>query len=255
MKELSFPDYNINMPVASAWNELTESQLKKVALLIHSTGYRADIMLKLVYTILFSTQKRFARWIFAHKITSEQVVLTLYPLIDFVFQENTLTKCIIEKMRYRIWPYYGPGDGLKNISLFEFSVADTFFLRYKNENKVEHLDKMIASLYRPRSFVSFIKPVQDKRIRFNSEALNFRMAKGLTLETKLAILTFFEGCRNTIINHYPEVFKSTGKQSDLGYSELLLEMAGDKFGDFEKTGNTSLFTILIYLKMIDQRKK
>ena len=188
------------------------------------------------------------------KFTDDQV-FDLLSLSDFIFKNNDLSRAVIPHFRIGLRKYYSPGNKLGNLSIEEFSYADTFYMKHKQTNEIEWLNLLIVTLYRPKTHDHRPDSVDykgDIREEFNSYILNFRSEKisKLKNKTKFAILLFYEGCRNIIIKQHPHVFtKNKPKGKDFGWGGTLVELAGNKFGTHEQTKKANLWDVMGHLEM------
>ena len=139
---------------------------------------------------------------------------------NFLFQENNRTINPIPKVKRWCHIYYGPSDRLANITAGEFHFADLFFQEWMDTDNESTLDKLVAVLYRPKGKGFLHDPDSDFfsgdiRIPFNQNSIEARAKRlsKISRVKKLAIAHFYEGCRNVIIEAYPEIFKKTGKGS------------------------------------------
>ena len=185
----------------------------------------------------------------------------LLSLIDFVITEKTLTKNLLPSFRINARVFHGPADGMKNICASEFAFADSFYLRYFETGDEKFLDFMIASLYRTAKLFHFVQKRMknydgDIRKKFNRHHIDFLSLhiKTLPQDHKLAILLFYEGCREMITRDakYDKVFTSKPDESKttFGWPGIIIELAGPKFGNVEETGTHRLHTILMHLQML-----
>lgn len=154
--------------------------------------------------------------------------------------------------------YYGPLN-FDNLVALEYSFADVYYVRFKkNPKNIKHLDTLIAILYRAR------KPNYnpdspdtdgDPRERFNRITVDKRVelfAK-LPVNVKYAILIWYESCRSQLPKKYPHVFtKETREKKKKGATmiDILLELAGDKFGTVNETHYAPIELILMEMESL-----
>jgi hypothetical protein len=109
----------------------------------------------------------------------------------------------------------------------------------------------LAVLYRPQRRP--YRPTSpsyggDRRQDFNENLLelNEQRVAPLPQATKLAVFTWYRGCRQALQHAYPLVFEVATDQavSTGGWDKVLREMSGETFGDFESTGRQLVHQIL-----------
>lgn len=287
---------NITIKSASTWNELKRSQLLYIAnnwshwaSIIRNNSLFTLSRLKMLAVLLgisnrkiLNKKRKLFIELYSTRIQGESEesyidrnapLVDLLKTSDFIFKENTLTHNLFPHIPLSIFrrgvrgeallkrnSLYGPSDELKNISLAEFSYADSFYLKYFKSKNTEDLDLMIACLYRPKQKEVDINSeyfTGDIREKFNKNTIEQRAAqiKKLHIKYKQAILLFYIGCRTYIVDSHPSVFPKDSKQkaSRFGYASLILELSGQKFGNYEQTQQQELYTILTYLEVLAEK--
>lgn len=257
----------------SSWNELTSEQLIDISDLFlqkkNEFQFRAESALRIigVHSLLYKRWVYLKYMIAAHrkdkdktrieKLIDEQdgLNLSVYRIsetIDFLFKENTLTKNLIPEFRNM----FGPSDLFGNVSLIEFSKADIRCKSYENTHEEKYLNELIAVLYRPAKYFWGIRkhftndddsrqPYGDKYIKNESSIAKW------PLTVRNAIYLWYKGCMGGLMERYPHVFKESddsGETKGFGMAGLITALAGEKFGNPEKTAETMLHHILIYLE-------
>ena len=237
---------NRDIQAPSTWNELSRAQLYKVVDLLTSNQYLRDGKIRLVHVLL-----NIKSWLF-FKLTPEQIQ-DLTPITEFLLKDNELTTNLVPWIKIESIIYHGPRSFLANLSIEEFGFADTFYTKYKATRKDEFLRALCAALYR-REVSS---PTSDEHRGDNREQFNMHSVfprsdvfKALTFAQKYAVCLFYEGCRNWITKKYPLPFsKEKPKGKSFGWGGVLLELAGNKFGDHDQTKKTNLMVVLNHLEM------
>lgn len=201
-------------------------------------------------------------------------LLKLSPVIDFLFDSHetdegvkqiylkqNLTRTPIPKFKAGNIAYYGPADGITNLSIYEFAFADAYMVQYLKTQSEVFLNQMIATLWRPS------KPKSQKAFGYGGdrrvdiqkyehviEKRSEVIGKKLDEIQKSVILHYFISSRKELFNRYPIPMSDDGGEG-YGYAGLILSLAGDKFGDAEKTAQTDLVTILIHLSMMEKERE
>lgn len=254
--------------VAAGWNELTKAELLYMVanmehLLKPSFEFRLRLMLKLLGVPkwrIFTIKKLL-------NVPVDEIAY-MTGLVDWCFPvENvSLTRNFFRTKYVLSKKYIGPADGLSNLSLEEFSFADHHFRQYMTTLDMKELDKLCAVLWRvPGAKIGLNDAAykNDKRLIFNSYAINesSKRFKWTSKKFKFFVLLFFWGCRNKFSKKYEHVFDSGPKEDsaglDLGWINVMFDLAGGKFGTLNDTGKQGLTTILLYLEnlLINQQNK
>ncbi|WP_143436732.1 hypothetical protein [Hymenobacter crusticola] len=241
----------------ATWNELSAHQLQRVVTVLHTDSYdQHHQRLRLLCVLLDE------RLSYVNSFTVVQQ-LQLTMLVDFLLTSNDLTAQLLPTVRVRggqgvhvSWKeYHGPREYLRNLTFAEFVFADSYCLHYLATKDRIYLHKMLAVLYRPQRHP--YKPKSpgyggDIREDFNEHLIAERAEKLATLDDdqKLAILTWYRGCRTWMERQYPLVFQAgesqDGRTSDWG--RVLRDLSGKQFGTMVETGRTLTLTILAQMQ-------
>ena len=180
----------------------------------------------------------------------------LVQLSNFIFEANKLTKCPLptvvvgDNTNNGRRTYNAPSDELGNITGWEWAFADKNYLDYHNTNDETYLNLLIATLYRPCDEAAL--KIGENRVKFNRNLIERyeKDLKTLSYAEKQLILLWFIGCRNHIIEQNKQVFSKKNKQkaSEKGWVHVINELAGNKFGTINETGDTDLFLLFLELK-------
>ncbi len=256
---------NTTVQSPQTWNELTREQLlyigsmwrdwlyiieckqKGIEKQIVKTMQQQRIVLLQVLMSINPFSKTAQRSLF-NRIAPAQMV-DLLNTTNFIFKENTLTKNLLPL----IGSLYGPADGLKYTTIGEFAFAETMYLNYHKTKKVDYLNKLCAILYRPGKESN--KEQGDIRDEFNEYNIETRLpiVSKWTEAQKQATLLFYIGCREAKVKRYKEVFPTTYKKAkNKNWANIIIDLAGPKFGTIKETAKTSMDTILIYLQDLAQ---
>jgi hypothetical protein len=240
--------------VAENWDELSREQLLALMPVLYHKFAETHRQQIEILKILFGINH-----VFALRITDVQYCQILW-MTHFLLGEHVgLTKQLLPSVR-RAWyhrPRYGPADGLSNVRFLEFVFADAYFVAYAQGQDEQWLDKLIAVLYRPQR-----KPYRpgaagyggDRRQDFNENLVDEHAAylARLPQAEKLAIVTWYRGCRHALELRYPLVFtpenETKATENTGGWGQVLREMSGQAFGNFDETGQQHLHTVLAKLE-------
>lgn len=254
--------------VPATWNELTRQQLLAALPLVYR-GSAQEHRLALLAVLLGEHLLQVAT---IHPVQLAQLLV----LTEFFFAET-------ERLTAQLQPYldlavgrryHAPRTSLRNVLFGEFVFADTFFVLYVRFQRPEHLDQFLATLYRPRrrgASPSRADWTGDMREAFNEHLLEHRapLFAPVPLVQKLAVLTWYRGCRAELAEEFPEVFDAAEAERDgepsvtPRWDRVLRKLSGGAFGTLQQTAGQHLRTILAemqdaardYQKMKRQTKK
>ncbi|WP_201979376.1 hypothetical protein [Hymenobacter rubidus] len=247
--------------VPSTWNELTRPQLRQVLAELYA-GPPAGSRLRLL-AILTGFRLPLLSGLPA------DVLAQLLPLTDFVLSEDhCLTAQLLPTLKVPgrhvtepVATLHGPRASLSNVTFGEFIFADTFFLQYhlatkkaRLNNRATYLDQFLAVLYRPSKRNPNPEAPDwngDVRIAFNEnhlEARTPRLAPVPDLD-KLAVLTWYRGCRQQLASEFPDVFTvadehEAGPQKAPEWERVLRKLSGGVFGPVQQTATQPLRLVL-----------
>ena len=179
------------------------------------------------------------------KLTPEDVVFLIDEMkcIDFLLDDSNLTINHFPTLNENL---VGTENDFASLTAEEFLWAERFYLEYKTTKEIAKLDAMIACLYKSKNKKNQLLPFEVKRI----SVLEKYIAK-VELNQKIAILLFFEGCRNEFPICYPYVY--AGKKSDDAgeFKEVLLQVAKDgPFGHFDNVLKTNIHLLFSELNRV-----
>lgn len=153
---------------------------------------------------------------------------------------------------------YGPSDGMKNITIWEFAMAENQMLQYANKEDDGCIDNLLAILYRPRSVWQCIRSwfvfVPDLRLPFNDANYTKRLPRvnKISAGEKLAVVMFFNSVRESFKDRFPHIYNEHQKRTsgrNLSWGDVIIEMSGEVPGNEEKVGKVNLYTFLYRLEL------
>lgn len=181
-----------------------------------------------------------------------------YPTISYRDAHN----------RQRQW--YGPANGLENLTIYELSAAFTYFESYLKDQDPDQALRLLALLWRPGKPATKKLRAQayggDRRLPYlDYEAtveLRVPHVRRIPPLVRNLLLFWFASCRQTIIGAYPNIFDADQPDSphlervgnDYGWGGLLLSLAGGivHLRQIADQAWQNAFTYLSFLE--DQRK-
>lgn len=215
--------------VPTTWNELSFKQLVKVVEIVYG-----DYPVTMGKLLLFKTIAGFTdlQWAF---VTPDEVDDLLY-LVDFIGSDTKLTRQLVPRQGR----FTGPADSFNNLVMHEFVFTEDHFFRFKDGESIEHLNNLVAVLFRPvkKGYDTTKNLDGDARIPFNENLCLYNAKRKIAkwdINIKLAILTWYEACRIQMVEDFPEVFKDdgTGDPAKYGLLSMMRNVAaGGVHGNF-----------------------
>lgn len=236
----------------ASWDELERRHLLFVA--PHVLFTKSNIQLR--RQMALSMLRLHAR---LQKLMNISQLDELAESLCFLWKKNNLTKQMLPGVRCGLFSrLHGPSDRLENITAAEFAFAEKYMTAFAASRDEKQLDLFVACLYRPAAPKSQRKQY-DIRVPFDINLIEHYAKKSsrISLAEKLAIYTFYQGCRNLITNKYKAVFSSENskeaKKSNSGWLGFFYTMAGPKTGTFHQVAAMNIYDLLgILLTMIEQ---
>lgn len=236
---------------ASEWSELTGEQVRKIFAIDFMKPLHI-VRLSLVAVIYELKLKRLLA-------INERELPKLDALFEFVLKEEKLFKNPLPVLRMRGLELYGPADNLENLTFGEWIFLDAYFTRYYQRKEPADLDMLIAVLWReskrPQE-MALPDYNNDRRVIFNKYLVERRLpiAKHLPPADKKSILHFVSSARQLVVMRNPEVFmepKAAGVAATgtgAAWIDVLLTIAGGKFGTVQQTEEAMLTEVMFELK-------
>lgn len=240
--ELNKKLYNI----PTTWNELSQQQLLQVmdCLFVHQYSGEQCI-LKLLKILCNMNYFQF----FRTKVSEMEEYLYL---TSFLLEERAnLTKQLVP-----CWEgYYGPSDEFGNLLMVELTFSDNLFLQWcEDRSDVKKLNKFISLIYRePKDSYDFIlNPDGDARSEWNqniSEWSGENVINKWPMNVKMAIATWFDGCRCMLVDDNDEVFGgASGEASKYGLASVMMNVAENgALGTFNEVEKQNVHTVMMHL--------
>lgn len=188
-------------------------------------------------------------------------LLLIRQVNNFWYQENALTKNPYHALStLHSQQLLGPADNFQSLVFIEFSFADTYFMRAIHQlnnsttQQLPDLDTFIAILYRHKKIATKDEETTaDQRTPFNIHTVENRMklVSKIPFLQKLAILFWFEGCKNALRKRYPLVFspspsgvpRERNEGEPTNWMKIMLSMAGSTLGDINQVHNQPVETV------------
>lgn len=244
---LGLTTYSVDVP--TTWNELTPDQLCQVAALLYADNkdiHRFRIMLLRILMGL--------KWHHLWIIGSERLI-DLFPFVDFIEKEITLTKNKIRELKIKGIRLFGPIGDFETLTAEEWTQADEAYMDFNTTGNVDDLDRMMAILFRERMkgmWTGHSHWANDYRMHFSESRVNLRLAyiKKVPISTKLAVLLWWKGCRHEWESVFERVFKNkTEGPESFGWQETILKLSGAEFGDHKQTQHTQMYRLMLKMEV------
>jgi hypothetical protein len=240
--------------VPSTWHELSRKVLLRLLPQVYAPA-RPERPLRLLATL--------SGYSLALLTGLPPVILAqLLPLTDWLSSDaHRLTDQLLptlavpSRLPGRQATWHGPLGQFRNLLFGEFIFADTFFVLYSLHGQAEYLDKFLTVLYRPaRPDADPEAPdwTGDLRLPFNEHQLEARTPRVAQVPAaqKLAVLTWYRGCRSQLAEEFPDVFvvaepeagPQAGQAPDWG--RVLRKFSGGAFGTVQQTAQQPLRLVL-----------
>jgi len=251
----------LNIKLAKTWNELSAIQLSNIAAALeHFHKFKdchpkeflpvhySKLYVQLVKNLLRSNN--FIKvWIALHQIPPDFYVKD----VKFLLQGCDRTK-FIPAFKVAKELVHPPADRLRNITMKEFSLADSLFYAWKEKGDIRHLNSLCATLYRKKAGNS----LTDIRIECHGELIEQEALKfyKVSFKKKLAIAYTYEGCRAHIAKVHPNVFPQSAPLSEeeklkprpkpkyVPFGKLMSAKAEYKPHQLTKTENLNVYKFL-----------
>lgn len=239
--------YSVDVP--ATWNELSQDQLLRVADLLYLREvdihrFRVEllrILLKLKWHHLM--------------MLGGAYLIELFPFVKFIEEEITLNENKILEIDSGRFRFFGPIGNFSTLKAEEWTAADEAYLEYESTKEPEHLDKMVAVLFRSREkgmWKGHSQWANDYRLPFNEYAVKARKSRFQQIDSRIkyAVLLWWKGCRREWEEVFERVFKnrSEGPES-FGWEESIMKLSGAEFGDDSQTRNTYMYKLMLKMEV------
>ncbi|WP_210519890.1 hypothetical protein [Hymenobacter terricola] len=251
--------------VEATWNDFSRARLLQLVPLLYEPARDVVALQLRLLCFLLGLSPAF----FAFRLTPVQMTQLVW-MTDFLLSESIgLTAQLLPWVRRpRTWrrplprKWWGPRASLRNLRFGEFVFADGYFVAYATRQDAGALDKLLAVLYRPqrRGYRPHAADYGgDRREEFNEHLVARRAAQlaGLPEAEKLAVLTWYRGCRDELTEHFPLVFTPAEEAgtATTSWGQVLLELSGGAFGPLDDTARQPARTILAKMEADARRAK
>lgn len=241
----------IKIILPKSWNELTNRQLERLALLFNTTKPSVKFDLEILYILLDIKWWQYLEKAKIRIVLRNITMSEIRKNYDFIYAKNdrTIFNPFLKPKTYNLKPktYFAPQDRLANLTADEFAVADDLHIKFSETKNIEYLQYLAAVLYTPTKK----RPEFDKN-ELHEKAILF---KKVPIEKLLAMEITYFGCKNNIVKRFPKVFPKTqsaassAKNKSYGFGKVILSMAK---GDLSKLDQIKKVNIYAFLEQFEE---
>ena len=237
---------NIKILLPKSWNELTNRQLERLALLFSTMQPSAKFDIAVLFILL-----DIKWWQYIEK-AKVRIVLWNVPMSElrknynFIYTKNdrTIFLPFLKTKTQYLKPntYFAPQDRIANLTCDEFAVADDLHIKWRETKNPEYLQYLAAVLYTPTKK----RPEFDKN-ELHDKAKAFSKAP---IEKLLAIEITYFGCKNNIVKRFPKAFPKASREASgtknkkYGFGKVILAMAKGDLSKLEAIKKVNIFAFL-----------
>jgi hypothetical protein len=273
--------------IPETWNELSGKQLLQVMDVFYNNDYSAEkAELKLLKILTGMSWWQFFRapvtttdkicffplqFSFSWSTLLFRMNQTCYGLDEYLYLtyflilSNELTKQVLPEYK----EFYGPADDCGNMKMNEFVFSEHYYMAWaaikrrkeedpapteEEEKEAEKLlNNLVAVLYRPaRKKYDYRRNVEgDCRIAFNENLCEYFATSQVyawPLQVKMAIVHYYEACRQKWVNDNMDVFGGDGEPAKYGLLSVMRGVAkSGVHGTFDNVEQKYVSMILIEL--------
>lgn len=224
-------EIKIEIDIPKNWNELNDWQLLKISGMLHKKGAAFDFM-----TWMYLNQVKWWQFKRAYQL---RLVLNEVPLSTlkehFVWIYKQVDRTIFPKHKRLT----APMDRLVNLTIEEFALADDMNNLYLQTKKVMYLQLLCAILYREKD---------ESYNHLHLEQVYLKRFKYAPVDFLFAVHLAFNGCKSNIVGKYKNIYPTAKKvqksNKKSGFLDVVLKMSGQKFGTYNETKSTLVYTFL-----------
>lgn len=248
--------YNKKMYVIpDNWNELSGKQLVKVMGILNAHNLKPEVAELAILKVLMGINA------IKFGLLNNDLKARLLPYIQWVANEDlNLTEIILHSHRKNIFckKLYAPQSEFNNLLMVEFHYTEVAYHSLTEADNIDSLNELVAILYRTgKANYNYKRNVGgDVRIEFIDADIAYHKAivSKWKLPVKQAILLWYNGCRQLLIEEYPLVYdgKKNNEKSNYfsGLYNMMRSIAGDKYGTIDKVEKLTVHTAHLELTCI-----
>lgn len=238
---------NVVLPFATKWDELLTPELEVISAIQlsrfeDSRSTRAALLNSLLEIRARKQKVKIPKKIINY-FDAEDAVLNGYPLLDFIFNSNTLTRqpyITLHLPGMRSTSVCGPEDDYNNLTCGEYEDSEIYYHDFVADPDPGHLAKLAAILYRPKGVpYQVLHGAILENYNYEGRLKCFERLPAAVLFT---IFLWYAGCRNNMVRCFSVVFSGspslpetegagqTPKVDKLSFTKCIHAGAGPKNG-------------------------
>ncbi len=231
-----------------SWEECTPEQLAQVVLTVdaHQPKEEHDEVMRELLAVqcrlqLFALLTEMPAELMQHLRDAGDLVYDtdegprLLPQLDWCTTERVWVQSLLPVIEHRGQRWHGPEDGLQNFSVRRWGYAD-WCLQGLASDPAKGLNELMGALYCAEG---------EEWTRDTISARGQRLAS-LPDATKLAALENYRAMRTWLGRRFAKAFRGGGKSDPFGIEGLIVDVAGDKFGDVDQAAEKGVQQVLIH---------
>jgi hypothetical protein len=227
MKRIYYHNKMRPFSLPERWEELSSEQYIKAVALLHSNANSDEKILRALQLLLNKSD-------FTFKLMKKDIIVRLLDDAVWIFSTPAPTKQLLPKYKN----YYGPESDFDNLTLVEFHHCEMAYYQFVKEKDDDQLTTLVANIYRHKKFNYDDKKNMDGdvRERFNVYTVMFNESeiKHWPQYVKLAVLMWYDACRQHLEKMYPLAFgnKKMAQHGFMGLFDMIRNLSGTRYGTF-----------------------
>lgn len=244
---------NTTISFPTEWNELLLPELDIISQSLLQNFKLPSAAKALVFLKILQSRCKLKN--IGKRIDAEDATINGLPLIDFIYNKNTLTKQPYPVLKTSKFPYikfYGPDDDFNSLTCGEFEDAEIFYNEFKQDPSAKPLAQLASLLYRPKNTKYCRTHPVKGFIQYNAEKAVPHFIK-LAPWKLYTIFLWYAGCREQLPLYFPNAFGgSTDNNADadfLAFTKCIHAGAGPKNGTRNDIRQTLLKEFLMEMEL------
>ncbi|OLY92290.1 hypothetical protein SAMN05444008_11556 [Cnuella takakiae] len=195
------------------------------------------------------------------KLLPAEVLTKALPYTDWLFEHKPFTCQWIPEYR----GYHGPAADFENLRMKEFHFSELHYRVLVSDGPDDSaINNLVAALYRPakKGYDRRRNPDGDIRVPFNHNEMDYHAAivAKWPESVKQAIFLWYDGCRTTLIDNNPKVFKEPvvngfESQFDTGLYGMMRSLAGERLGPVDRIECMEIKQAMLELGLIKEEEE
>lgn len=225
------------LAIPSIWEELSGKQLKRLAVLLHSGKEKEETAIRALHILSNKNLIRF--WLLPLDLRFRAL-----PFVEWINKQELICQLLPE-----VKGFYGPCSDFDNLTMVEFHYSEMAYCQLVKNKEERFLTELISALYREKKhgYDNARNEEGDCRKPFSHGLFEYGQQKidRWPTATKLAILLWYDGCRQNLVNEYPAIYPlktESGENQFEGMYKMMRSITGDKYGTMEQVEKLGVHT-------------